>query len=250
MKLAWSPLLQGRRQLFFQGKVSFPRTSLSFSRMTSTIRSPQDPNTLSNYNKFVTTQTTANFTIDFDEKRLTGNVVLRLKSLNDAETKTILLDTSKIDIQNVSIARESQHTWKLLPPVEPYGSALEITLEREAQLEEILEVNIAIQTTKDCSALQWMTPAQTSNKKHPYMFSQCEAIHARSLFPCQDTPSVKSTVDFNIRSPLPVVASGLPTGARDYQPGKDGQPGTLLYTFCQSIPIPSYLFAIASGSAS
>jgi leukotriene-A4 hydrolase len=30
-------------------------------------------------------------------------------------------------------------------------------------------------------------------------------------------------------------------------PGKDGESGTLLYTFRQDVPIPSYLFAVASG---
>lgn len=58
---------------------------------------------------------------------------------------------------------------------------------------------------------------------------------------------MKSTFEFNIRSPLPVIASGLFTGAKDFQPGKNGQLGTLLYTFRQDVPIPSYLFAIASG---
>lgn len=77
--------------------------------------------------------------------------------------------------------------------------------------------------------------------------SQCQAIHARSIFPCQDTPDVKSTFDFNIRSPLPVLASGLPTGKKDIQTGNDGASDTFLYTFKQDIPIPSYLFAIASG---
>ena len=81
----------------------------------------------------------------------------------------------------------------------------------------------------------------------PLLVSQCQAIHARSLFPCQDTPDVKSTFDFNIRSALPVIASGLSTGAKDFRPGKKGEAGTLLYTFRQAIPIPSYLFAIASG---
>jgi leukotriene-A4 hydrolase len=80
------------------------------------------------------------------------------------------------------------------------------------------------------------------------MFSQCQAIHARSVFPCQDTPDVKSTFSFSLRSPLPVLASGLPTGASDYQPPKkDGEQGTLKYTFEQKVPINSYLFAVASG---
>jgi leukotriene-A4 hydrolase len=111
----------------------------------------------------------------------------------------------------------------------------------------VVEAEIELSTTDECTALQWMTPAQTSNKKHPYMFSQCQAIHARSIYPCQDTPDVKSTFDFNIRSPLPVLASGLPTGSKEFQHGQADAPGTLLYTFKQDIPIPSYLFAIASG---
>lgn len=58
---------------------------------------------------------------------------------------------------------------------------------------------------------------------------------------------MKSTYEFNLRSPLPVIASGLLTGTKDFQPGEADAPGTLLYTFKQDIPIPSYLFAIASG---
>jgi leukotriene-A4 hydrolase len=107
-------------------------------------------------------------------------------------------------------------------------------------------VNIKVRTTRDCTALQWLKLEQTSNKKHPYLFSQCQAIHARSVFPCQDTPDVKSTYEFYIRSPLPVLTSGLSTGVSHFKPGKDGL-GTLLYSFKQDIPIPSYLFAIASG---
>lgn len=50
-----------------------------------------------------------------------------------------------------------------------------------------------------------------------------------------------------MRSPLPVIASGLSTGVTQFEPGKDGLPGTLLYSFRQDVPIQSYLFAIASG---
>jgi leukotriene-A4 hydrolase len=96
-----------------------------------------------------------------------------------------------------------------------------------------------------CKYQYFLTKGQTHPT--PFLVSQCQAIHARSIFPCQDTPDVKSTFDFNIRSHLPVLASGLPTGSKDFKPGKGDAPGTLLYTFKQEIPIPSYLFALASG---
>ena len=77
--------------------------------------------------------------------------------------------------------------------------------------------------------------------------SQCQAIHARSVFPCQDTPDVKSSFQFNIRSPLPVIASGLATGIEELDGGRELASRTKVYTFEQAIPIPSYLFALASG---
>lgn len=137
--------------------------------------------------------------------------------------------------------------WKVGERLEPYGAPLTITLEQGVAKGKSVSISIKLSTTDKCTALQWMTPAQTSNKKHPYMFSQCQAIHARSVFPCQDTPDVKSTFEFKLRSPLPVLASGLPTGSHLYEAGKDGKAGTLLYTFEQKVPIPSYLFAVASG---
>jgi len=134
--------------------------------------------------------------------------------------------------------------WNLADRFEPYGSRLTIDVPSEV---DDADLEISLATTDKCTALQWMTPQQTGNGRHPYMFSQCQAIHARSLFPCQDTPDVKSTYTFNIRSPLPVLASGLSTGSKLFEAGKKGELGTLLYTFKQEVPMPSYLFALASG---
>lgn len=212
--------------------------------MTSTIINPlRDPNTLSNYNNWLTTHSTAKFDILFGEQRLRGHIAHKLKSITQAESKEIILDSSHVDINDVHVDGKPVK-WDLLPRMEPFGSALKVSLDHGVPLDKSVELTVLCQTTTSCTALQWMTPAQTSNKKHPYMFSQCEAIHARSLFPCQDTPDVKAPYDFYIRSPLPVIASGLPKSV-----GKEAADsrGYKLYHFHQPVPIPSYLFAVASG---
>ncbi|ORY03662.1 leukotriene A-4 hydrolase [Clohesyomyces aquaticus] len=212
-----------------------------------TIRTPRDPNTLSNYHNYVTRHTAVDFSIDFTKNILHGSVTLSIESLTERETNEVILDTSFLSISDVK-ANNRAVKWEVKDRVEPYGAPLVISLDYPCSKGKKLDIRIELSTTETCTALQWMTKEQTSNKKYPYMFSQCQAIHARSVFPCQDTPDVKSTFDFRIRSPLPVLASGLPTGAREYVPGKeDGETGTMLYTFEQKVPIPSYLFAVASG---
>lgn len=37
-----------------------------------------------------------------------------------------------------------------------------------------LKIKIKYSTDPSASALQWLDAAQTSGKKHPYMFSQCQ----------------------------------------------------------------------------
>lgn len=213
-----------------------------------TVRMPRDPNTLSNYHDFKTTHTSLDVAVDFSRKRVTGTTELVLESLTDDEVEEIVLDTSYLDIVNVQVNGNESKQWKLHERSEPYGSALSLLLPKKAQRGSIWTLKINSATTENCTALQWLTPAQTTNQRHPYLFSQCEAIHARSIFPCQDTPDNKSTYQWHIRSPLPVITSGLPSGVTEAsdEDASDGC-GKLIYHFTQKIPIPSYLVSIASG---
>ncbi|CAL3967739.1 unnamed protein product [Diplocarpon coronariae] len=223
------------------------QAQMTLVRKMVSITKPRDPTTVSNYNYWKTKHTIADFAIDFKKQRLTGTVTLQLESVTDKDSEDIVLDTSFLDISDISLNGTKIKDWKVAERSEPYGSPLSVRIPGGASKGSVVELAITLATTDKCTSLQWLPPAQTGNKKYPYMFSQSQAIHNRSIFPCQDTPDVKSTYDFRIRSPLPVIASGLPTGASAFQHGENGEAGTLLYSFHQEIPMASYLFALASG---
>ena len=68
------------------------------------------------------------------------------------------------------------------------GTALHITLPTEMKQAERgreLHVGVRFATSPTSSAVQYLSPEQTAGGKFPYLFTQCQAIHARSLVPCQ-----------------------------------------------------------------
>ena len=104
------------------------------------------------------------------------------------------------------------------------GKSLKYTLHEEGYIGSRLDIQLPVSedkkvkikvdyaTSTSCTALQWMTPSQTAGKKHPYVFSQCQAIHARSMVPCQDSPSVKASYTamvffFNLKYNRPGITS-------------------------------------------
>lgn len=65
------------------------------------------------------------------------------------------------------------------------GSPLVVTLPRTLEEGEEVVLEVQFSTSPSSTALQWLDPSQTAGGTEPYLFSQCQAIHARSFVPCQ-----------------------------------------------------------------
>eukprot|EP00975_Prorocentrum_lima_P011906 2530084-Prorocentrum_lima.AAC.1 len=55
--------------------------------------------------------------------------------------------------------------------------------------------------------MQWLQPSMTDGKKRPYLFTQCQAIHARSLVPCQVRKKRRGTLGIFWLADNPLLAT-------------------------------------------
>jgi leukotriene-A4 hydrolase len=172
--------------------------------------------------------------VDFAKKQLSGTANLRIHKAPGATT--LMLDTHGLDIRKVTLQPGGTAAQFKLGTADPIlGSSLEIPIQPETET-----VSIEYSTHPDARALQWLDPAMTAGKQHPFLLSQSEAILARSWVPCQDTPGVRFTYDATLHVPkeLMAVMSADNPQART----ENG-----VYQFRMPQPIPSYLLAIAVG---
>jgi len=173
-------------------------------------------------------------TADFDARRLVGSAVLTFD--NPRGAKTLVLDTRDLEIRGVhSGDGASSFAFTLGEEKERLGRALEIDVPAEAT-----SVRIDYATSPGAAAIQWFTPEQTSGGNYPFLFTQSQAILARTWVPCQDTPSVRMTYEATIRVPRGLLA--LMSAENPQRVSDDG-----VYRFRMPQPVPSYLLALAIG---
>jgi leukotriene-A4 hydrolase len=142
---------------------------------------------------------------------------------------------------------------------EAFGRALHVEIpEAERLARHMFTAVVHYETSPSASAVQWLQPEQTAGKAHPYLFTQCQAIHARSLVPCQDCPSAKVTYSADVAVPAALTALMSAFASTDpAAPAKPAGPtsaapqpaaGERVFSFVQPVPMPSYLIALAVGN--
>jgi leukotriene-A4 hydrolase len=194
--------------------------------------------TYANLDAFITTHLAIDLKVDFATKTLSGTAELTVER-RDSEATEVVLDTRDLQIARVEILSPEgewvETAYRLDPPTKAFGSALRIRIPTDCN-----RVRIAYASSPAAKGLQWLTPAQTAGKEYPFLFSQSQAIQARSFVPLQDTPAVRITYDATLRIPKGLVA--VMAAERMTEDRASG-----VFRFHMPQPIPSYLIALAVG---
>ncbi|KAL5711162.1 leukotriene-A4 hydrolase [Ranunculus cassubicifolius] len=210
-----------------------------------------DPHSYTDSTQPLTTHISLNLYFDFPSSIIHGSSTLTLSS---PHTGLLSLDTRSLEIISIldpqTLIPLEFVLSNVIDPIK--GQKLEIRLSNQTR------VLIKFRTSPSSSALQWLSPPQTFNKQLPFVYTQCQAIHARSVFPCQDTPAARVRYSAKMNVPKEL---GAVMGAKHLErrvPGKgecelaceDGVwcgEGRMVEEFVMEQPIPPYLFAFAVG---
>ncbi|MFY2562308.1 M1 family metallopeptidase [Corallococcus terminator] len=173
--------------------------------------------------------------VDFRTRRLHAEATLTLK---EASAGPLDLDTRDLEILRVVDGNGRPLPYMLAPPEPILGSRLRVELPSGVR-----QLTVHYRTSPTASALQWLTPSQTAGGQHPFLYSQCQAIHARSVVPLQDTPRIRIRYRASLRVPKALKAVMAASFVRREEHGVEAEEH---YEMPQ--PVPPYLLAFAVGS--
>jgi len=135
--------------------------------------------------------------------------MIRSSQVRCARSGVLDLDTRELEISRITLPDGAELAWELSENDPILGRRLRIELPEGSP-----SVTIEYETSPQASALQWLKPANTAGRKYPYLFSQCQPHHARSMLPLQDSAGVRFryTATVEVPAPLVVVMSAAPGG--------------------------------------
>jgi leukotriene-A4 hydrolase len=182
---------------------------------------------------------------DFKAKVFRGHVDIQVEKVA-TEVKELVLDVNQLVVTGAQLVGGSDLKFEVATPIHAHlGQPLKIDVSGVA--DKNFTVRVFYSTTPESAGIQWFDPEQTQGKQHPYVYTQCEAILARTLLPCQDTPAVKCPYSISVTLPAPLVAACSGTFKEGENPTKESN-GDLTYHYVQKLPIPTYLIAIVAGA--
>src|SRR6267142_819333 len=172
---------------------------------------------------------------DFARRVLEGEVVLHFR---EPGAGPLDLDTRDLSLREVAALDGAPLRHELFAPEPILGARLRVQLPAGSR-----GIRIRYATSPAATALQWLDPAQTAGDQ-PFLYSQSQPIHARSLAPLQDTPRIRITVG-SARFTVPSGLRALMAAAfRGREPGGAGE---AVDVFEMPQPIPPYLLSFAVG---
>jgi aminopeptidase N len=174
---------------------------------------------------------------DFAAKRLSGTAALDVQAAPGASR--IILDTRDLAVQAVTDAAGRPLRFTLGAADSILGRPLEVRIPRGTK-----RIVVRYRTSPTAGALQWLTPEQTAGKRHPYLFSQGQAILTRSWIPTQDSPGIRQTYSARITVPRELRAV---MSAEMLTPQGQLVAGGRAFRFRLDKPVAPYLIALAVG---
>ncbi|WP_232048518.1 M1 family metallopeptidase [Legionella adelaidensis] len=193
-----------------------------------------DVHSYSNSAEVVIKHLDLNVEVDFAKKIIAGKAKYRIENLNNA--REIIFDSNNLTIEKITLdEKETPAQFHLGPTDKHLGQALHVGIQPQTQY-----LTIYYQTNPNAAALLWLDPEQTAGKEHPFLFTQSEAILARSWIPVQDSPGIRITYEATVKVPPSLLAL---MSAKNPQVKNDSG----IYHFTMERPIPPYLLALAVG---
>lgn len=201
-----------------------------------------DESSYSNINEVQTEHFDLELDIDFNQKVFHGKqtITLRTKKIG---VNTVTLDIQDLAIKKVTDRRGHELKYEIREPNPNIGQALDIKIPSKWFPDSKVVIIIEYDTSTEAGAVTWLDKEQTSGKKKPYVYTQCQSIYARSIAPVQDTPSIKATYNLHITSPHDIVVRASGNITHEYI---DEVKRHSLFEMV--IPVESYLLAIAAGN--
>ncbi|MBK9168455.1 MAG: M1 family metallopeptidase [Bryobacterales bacterium] len=202
----------------------------------------RDPHSFSNPEQVRVRHLELDVEVSFERKVLSGTATLNLERRDRGAQ--LVLDTRDLRISAVEAGTGKEFAaapFAVGDADRILGAPLTVDLPGDAT-----KVRIRYETSPHASALQWLDAAQTAGKQHPFLYTQSQAIHARSWIPLQDTPGVRMTYAARIRTPKELWSV---MGSRhDFRLADPKEPLSGDFNFRMPNPIPSYLVALAVGN--